>query len=256
MPIPYVPQGTNRRFKVPRTLAADFDEFLNNDIPNTVMDFELLHDWYEQFNENYQPHFIRGELYADSTKSRYENTDNNMNIRCSLKSGIRKGDMLIEPSRKIFILDWNGHKESNNIPSRALECNMFLTVKRYQEADVDDLGFAINSGYNTSGEDSYGEPGVWMSIVDKLPCNAYRYDGRPEFVAVSGTPGAIANALTLFTAQYNKQTANIRISDVFEWGNETYEIIDVSYVGVDISKTHGTLKIQAKKKAGGMKWVE
>ena len=251
---PYVPQGTNKRFRVPRTLAADFDAFLENDIPNQVMDFELLHDWYDKFKENYTPRFIRGELYPDSTKSRYENTDNNMNIRCSLKSGIRKGDMVVEPEHKIYILDWNGHKESNNIPSRALECNMLLTVKRYQEAEVDDLGYVIGGGYNVSGEGSYPEQGEWTKIVNKLPCNAYRYDGRPEYVSVSGAPGTIANALTLITAQFNKQTADIHISDVFEWGNEEYEIVDISYVGIDILKTHGTLKLQAKKKAGGMKW--
>ena len=95
MSIPYVPQGTTKRFKVPRTLAADFDSFLEQDIPNTVMDFEWIRRWYDKANDNYTPTYIRGEIYPDSTKSRYENTDNNMNIRCSLKSGIRKGDMLI-----------------------------------------------------------------------------------------------------------------------------------------------------------------
>ena len=254
MSIPYVPQGTTKRFRVPRTLAADFDAFLEQDIPNTVMDFELLHNWYDKFEDDYIPNYIRGELYPDSTKSRYENTDNALNIRCSLKSGIRKGDMVIEPNHTIYILDWNGHKESNNIPSRALECNMLLTIKRFEEAEVDDLGYVIGGGYNTSSDDDYPEQGQWVHIVDKLPCNAYRYDGRPEFVAVSGTPGAIANALTLFTAQFNDRTAKIRISDVFEWGPDTYEVVDISYVGVNITQKYGTLKIQAKKKAGGMKW--
>ena len=96
MSVPYVPQGTTRRFRVPRTLAADFDKFLEQDIPDTVMNFELLHNWYDQFKDDYEPNYIRGEIYADSTKSRYENTDNNMNIRCSRTSGIRKGDMIIE----------------------------------------------------------------------------------------------------------------------------------------------------------------
>ena len=131
---------------------------------------------------------------------------------------------------------------------------MLLTVQRFQEAEVDDLGYVIGGGYNVSGEGSYPEQGDWVNIVNKLPCNAYRYDGRPEFVAVSGTPGAIANALTLITVQFNEQTKLIHISDTFFWGNETYEIVDVSYVGIDISETHGTLKLQAKKKAGGMKW--
>ena len=258
MSIPYVPQSTNRRFKVPRTLAADFDKFLENDIPNQVMDFELLHDWYEQFEDNYQPTFIRGELYADSTKSRYENTDNNMNIRCSLKSGIRKGDMLIEPSKKIFILDWNGHKESNNIPSRALECNLYLTIYEYEGAVVDDDGYVLDDeGYVISGEKyAKGTDTKKKIIVKRLPANAYRYDGRPEFVAVSGTPGTVAGVLTLMTVQYNEQTKNIKIGHFFDWQNSTYEIVDVSYVGIDINSTHGTLKLQAKRAAGGLHGYE
>ena len=82
MSVPYVPQGTTKRFRIPKTLAADFDEFLNNDIPNTVMNFEILHNWYIKFSYGYTPQYIRGEIYPDSTKSRYENTDNNLNIRC------------------------------------------------------------------------------------------------------------------------------------------------------------------------------
>ena len=254
MSIPYVPQGTTKRFRVPRTLAADFDAFLNQDIPNTVMDFELLHDWYAQFKDEYEPNYIRGEIYPDSTKSRYENTDNNMNIRCSLTSGIQKGDMIIEPDNTVFILDWNGHKESNNIPSRALRCNVMLNIKRYEDAQVDDDGYVIDeNGYVVSSEPfDNGNEGKHNVIVDRLPANAYRYDGRPEDVAVSGAPGAVVNALTLITVQYNCKTKHIKVGDTFDWGDQTYEIIDVNRVGLDIFATHGTLKLQAKKKAGGL----
>ena len=241
MSIPYVPQGTSKRFRVPRTLAADFDAFLNRDIPNTNMDFELLHDWYDKFEKGYEPVYIRGEIYPDSTKSRYENTDNNMNLRCSVTSRIRKGDMVIEPDGTIYILDWDVHLESNNAPTRALRCNMLLTIQRFQEAEVDDLGYVIN-----------GSEEGFVDIVNDLPCNAYRYDGRPEYVAVSGTPGATPNALTLMTVQYNDKTKNIHINDEFNWGNETYIVIDVNRVGVNIGGNFGTLKLQAKKKAGGI----
>ena len=241
MSIPYVPQGTSKRFRVPRTLAADFDRFLDQDIPNTNMNFELLHNWYDKFEEGYEPYYIRGEIYPDSTKSRYENTDNNMNIRCSVSSGIRKGDMVIEPDNTIYILDWDVHLQSNNAPSRALRCNMILNIVRFQTAEVDDLGY-VTSG-STDG---------FVSIVDKLPANAYRYDGRPEYVAVSGTPGATPNALTLMTIQFNEKTKNIHVDDEFTWGDETYQIVDVDRVGVDILNNYGTLKLQAKKKAGGL----
>ena len=241
MSIPYVPQGTSKRFRVPRTLAADFDAFLNRDIPNTNMDFELLHNWYDREKEDYVPNYIRGEIYPDSTKSRYENTDNNMNLRCSVSSGIRKGDMVIEPDGTIYILDWDVHLQSNNAPTRALRCNMYLKIQRFQEAEVDDLGYV-----KYDSEDGY------VDIVPDIPCNVYRYDGRPEDVTVSGTPGQTVNALTIFTVQYNEKTKNIHIDDTFLWGDATYYIVDINHVGVNIGGQYGTLKIQAKKKPGGL----
>ena len=260
MSIPYVPQGTTKRFRVPRTLAADFDAFLEQDIPNTVMDFELLHDWYDKFKVDYTPKYIRGELYPDATKSRYENTDNNMNIRCSLTSGIRKGDMVIEPDHTIFILDWNGHKESNNIPSRALTCNLYLEVYEIAGSVVDDEGYLIDDeGFVISGEKyAVDDPqnDKRHIIVHKIPANAYRYDGRPEYVSVSGTPGTVAGVLTLMTVQYNEQTKNIKIGHYFDWQDTTYEIVDVNYVGVDITGTYGTIKLQAKRAAGGLHGYE
>ena len=263
MSIPYVPQGTTKRFRVPRTLAADFDAFLNQDIPNTVMDFELLHNWYDKFAQNYEPVYIRGEIYPDSTKSRYENTDNNMNIRCSLTSGIQKGDMVIEPDGTIFILDWDGHKESNNIPSRALRCNMYLTVYEYKDAETDEEGYIVddegylvnNEGYVVENDEAPSNENINV-IVDSLPANFYRYDGRPEYVAVSGTPGTIAGVLTEMTVQFNDQSKNIKIGHYFDWLNNTYEIVDVNPSGVDITGQHGTLRLQIKRAAGGLHGYE
>ena len=242
MSIPYIQTGTNKRFRVPSTLAADFDAYLNQDIPNTNMDFEILKNWYDRFEEGYCPVYIRGEIYADSTKSRYENTDNNMNIRCSVTSGIRKGDMLIQPDGTIFVLDWTVALQSNNAPSRALRCNMMLEIRRFsnQESEYDEDGFLIHKldeGWKTA-----------------IPCNAYRYDGRPEYVIVSGTPGATPNALTILTVQYNNITKNIHIGDRYKWGNEFYEIVDIDNVGLNITGEFGTLKIQAKKAAGGIEY--
>lgn len=238
MSTPYVPQGTSKRFRVPRTLAADFTKFLSQDIPNTVMDFELVSDWCMKSEEWYEPKYIRGEIYPDSTKSRYENTDNNMNFRADVHSNIKKGDMIVQPNKEIFILDWYVALESNNAPSRALRCNMLLNITRFSQGEFDEDGYRI-------------EMPEEKVIVENLPANAYRYDGRPEFSAISGTPGVSSNALTLMTIQLNRQTKNIEIGDKFVWGNEQYEIIDIDYVGVDISGRFGTLKLQSKKVSGG-----
>lgn len=243
MSIPYVPQGTSKRFRVPRTLAADFTAFLNQDIPNTVMDFILLPDWYTQFDKKYQEQTIRGEIYPDSTKSRYANTDNNMNFRADVNSGIKKGDMLIQPDGTVFLLDWEVALQSNNAPSRALRCNMDLAIKRYQEAEVDEDGYLIDDN-----------EGGWTEIVSSIPANAYRYDGRPEYSAIANTPGISPNALTLISVQYNDQTKLIRESDRFVWRNNIYEIIDIDPVGINISGNSGVLKLQAKKAAGEIQW--
>ena len=256
MAIPYVPSGTSRRFRVPRTLAADFDAFLDQDIPNTNMDFEVLKCWYDKYKDNYEPQYVRGEIYADSTKSRYENTDNNMNIRCSVSSGIHKGDMLIQPDGTIFLLDWEVALQSNNAPSRALRCNMFLNIKRYttNEEKYDDEGYKMydKDGYIITRAKTIDLTKKYKEIVPSIPANAYRYDGRPEYTVVSGTPGATPSALTLMTVQYNKYTNNIHIDDVFDWGNETYRIVDIDRVGVHIDQQWGTLKLQARKAEGGL----
>ena len=235
---PYIAEGTKSRFYIPRTLAADFTEFLSNDIPNTVMDFQLLRDWYDQFEEGYEPTYIRCEIYPDATKSRYANTDNNMNIRADVNSGIEKGDMLIDPKGMVYLLDWEVALQSNNAPSRALRCNMHQTVFRHQDEVVDEEGYLLEEECD-------------KVIFENLPANAYRYDGRPEYTAMSDTPGLTANALTLLTVQKSKETDLIRVDDKFVWGNDTYIIIDISYAGVNEIHDTGTLVIQAKKVPGG-----
>lgn len=258
MSIPYVPQGTSKRFRVPRTLAADFNAFLNRDIPNTNMDFEILKCWYDKDAEDYVPVYIRGEVYPDATKSRYENTDNMLNIRCAVDSGIQQGDMLIREDGSIYVLDWEVNLQSNNAPSRMLRCNMYLNVKRHviNEENYDEDGYKMydENGFviHDGGIEEVNTDDPWVEIVPPIPCNAYRYDGRPEYVVVSGTPGAIANALTILTVQYNEYTDKIHIDDIFKWGDEVYRIVDVNRVDVNINHKWGTIKLQAKKAEGGL----
>ena len=226
------------RFFVPPTLEKDFDDFLNTDVPNQVQGYELLKDWYAQLDSSYIPTIVRCEVYPDSTKSRYENTDNYVNVRASLSSGIEKGDMLRDAEGNIYVLDWDILKETNNIPTRGLRCNMFLTVERNMPDETDQWGYLIQ------------EAGL-ATIVNQLPCNSYRYDGRPEYATHTATPGITVNALTITTAQYNDQTKNLKVGDEFIWGNEWFTIVDIDWSGVDKTAAHGTLRIVSRKKAGG-----
>ena len=239
MSISYTPAPSTTRFYVPKTLASDFSSFLDNDIPNTVMNFTLYTDWYHQFEEGYEDKIIRGELYPDSTKSRYSDTDNNLNFRGDVASGIKKGDMIVDENGVIYIFDWEVAPESNNRSTRALRCNMRTTFTRFKKEEVDDLGYEID------GEGT-------QEIAENLPCNAYRYDGRPEFSSISNTPGVAPNALTLVTVQFNSKTRNIRIDDEFTWGNDTYIIVDINPVGLSMDGLSGVLQLQAKKKPGGI----
>lgn len=193
MPKPYIPEPTSKRFYIPRTLASDFTEFLDYDIPNTVMDFTLLPDWFIQFEADYEPRTIRMEIYPDSSKSRYTNTDNFLNVRAAVDSGIQKGDMVIAPDGTTYLLDWEVALQSNNAPSRALRCNMLLSMMRYYEEETDPDGYLI-------AEEGY------KSLFENLPVNVYRYDGRPEYSAIAGTPGVAPDALTIVSLQYNELT--------------------------------------------------
>lgn len=236
----YVPAASASRFYVPRTLASDFTNFLQNDIPGAVGDFTLITNWYDQQKDGYSPTVIRGEIYPDSTKSRYSNTDNNLNFRSDVNSGIKKGDMLIGPDETIYLLDWEVPPQPNNCMSRALRCNAMLTFSRYQAEEVDKNGYLVK------------EEG-WASVAESIPCNAYRHDGRLEFSTNSHMPGLIPNTVTLLSVQFNDQTKNIKVDDIFVWGDETYTVADVNLVGVNFAGTSGVISLQAKKKAGGSK---
>ena len=165
--------------------------------------------------------------------------DNHLNIRADVESGIRKGDMLVDPNGMAYLLNWEVALESNNAPSRALRCNMYLTIYRHQEEVVDEYGFEI-------------APEQDVELIKDLPANAYRYDGRPEYSAVSGTPGMTPDALTLVSVQYNNKTRAIKENDKFIWANEVYVVVDVNHTDVNEFLETGVLIIQAKKAPGGI----
>lgn len=236
----YVPAESTSRFYVPNTLASDFAAFLQNDIPGSVGDFTLIPDWYAYAEDEDESTIIRGEIYPDSTKSRYSNTDNNLNFRSSVDSGIKKGDMMIGSDGAVYLLDWEVPPEPNNRMSRALRCNMKVAFSRYEPDLVDENGYLIR------------EAG-WQVIAEAIPCNAYRHDGRLEFSTNSNLPGLIPNSITLLSVQFNEKTSQIKIDDTFEWGFETYIVADVNLVGVNMDGTSGVIQLQAKKKAGGSK---
>lgn len=223
------------KFIVPKTLEADFDDFLKTDVPNQVGSFELIHNWYDQPEE---PIMIRGEIYPDATKSRYENTDNNLNFRASLKSGIRKGDIIKAPWGTIYLLDWEEFKQVNNIPSRAVRCNAEVTFFRHVPDMVTEDGFLIHE----KGE---------KTIAEDMPCNVYDADNRPDWSYIQYTPGMIPNALSIVSVQLNDYTINIKEGDNFRYFDEVYTVINIDRFGLKMDESSGVLKFMVKKEAGG-----
>lgn len=236
----YSEQESTVQFYVPPTLPGDFDNFLAMDIPGAVMNFELIHDWYKREKPDYEPIIIRGEIYPDKSKSRYANTDNNINFRTSVKNDIHKGDILIDDNESVYVLDWDIPPQPNNKMSRSLRCNVMLTFTRFSETEYDENGFRIENDEDRQ-----------IIVAPHIPVNAYRYDGRPEFSAISATPGVTPNALSIISVQYNELTNNIRPGDNFIWANDIYSVVDISYEGMNIKGDHGVLRIQAKKEPGG-----
>lgn len=226
-----------RKFFVPPTLVQDFDNFLNTELPGANISFEILHDWYDQFEEGYEPHYERGEMYPDSTKSRYVNTDNNLNVRFGYNACVNSGDYVIGDG-VIYLLDWQVAPQPNNRATRAVRCNTKLTIKRYQQEVTDRYAMVI-------------EQEGFKDIVTNIPANGYRYEGRPQFSAINFTPGISANALTIVSVQFNEKTKHIHVDDEFVWGDDTYTIIDIDWMGVNIDEERGVLRLQARKKAGG-----
>lgn len=114
------------------------------------MSFEHLPNWFARNEEDYDPQYIRMEIYPDSSKSRYTNMDNLMNVRAAVDSGIQKGDMVVAPDGTVYLLDWGVALQSNNAPSRALRCNMLLSMMRYHEEETDKMGYLIaEEGYSS-----------------------------------------------------------------------------------------------------------
>ena len=252
MSIPYEKKASRSHFFVPKTLESDFDTFLENDIPDVVGDFTAYRDWFARLEEDYEPYVIRGEIYPDTTKSRYEDTDNNLNIRFSKSADILKGDYIEDSHGVIYLLDWEIAPESNNKASRAVRCNLNMEVRRFRNnpinADgdvlVDEMGYVIETP--STPEDTVD----YDVIVPGVPVNAYHYDGRPEYSVIAASPGVVPNNLVILNVQYNSHTANIKLDDYFHWGDSDYVIMDVNYVGMNMFSNTGVLKIQAKKKAG------
>ena len=233
---PAVLTDSTKQFKIPETIISDYKNYLHSDVPNTVFDFRLLRNWYDQFTDE-KKIYIRAEHFPINWKSKVGNSDANKNFYTDYDVEIQKGDICIREDGLIVMLNWSTQHYINAQTTQAIECNNFITVVRHVDAKADNRGFKI--------EDAHDEV-----IVDALPCVMSEYAGRPDYTVAQNSPGIHADMLTVASMQFNDRTANIRIGDEFEWGIFKYRVINLNYAEVDINRTHGVLVLNAKRVAG------
>lgn len=237
-PIPSLSASSRKDFRPPPTIQSDFKRQLDHEVPYVNFTFELVHDWFQLQDPEYQHTYIRGQQTPIEWKSKVGNSDMSTNFKVTHEVPIYKGDMLIREDGMIYLLNWNVQNNPNNQASQSIECNAALTIKRDVPETVDKDGYLI-------------EPAGEKIIVDSLPCIHSEYAGRPDYVASQGSAGIAPDHLITVSLQWNPSTANIHVNDRFELGNFTYRVVNISIAEVNITKEHGVLIFNAKRVAGG-----
>lgn len=234
---PTVLTDSTRQFVIPPTILSDYHNYLHTEVPNVVFDFELLQDWYEQFEEGYEPTYLRAEHFPINWKSKIGNSDANKNFYTDFDVPIHKGDIAVREDGLIVMMNWSIQEYINAQTTQAIECNHRITITRHVDAEADKRGMKI--------ADAHDEV-----IVDDMPCVLGEYAGRPDFASAQNTPGIHADMLNTLSLQWNDKTKNVRIGDNFYWYEYRYRIVNLSYAEVDIRSEHGILTANAKRVAG------
>lgn len=234
------PQVYNhRRFRVPVTLESDWHQNLLEDKKHVNYCFELMHDWYEQFEDDYEPMWVRAQQTPIDWKSKIGNSDASFNFKTTHEAPVVKGDMVRREDGVVSILNWDIQEHANNKATQVAKCNLLLTVKRHVEEELDPATAIMLS------------PAHEETIVHELPVIITEYAGRPDFTEYMNIPGITPDHLSTLSMQWNSQTKNIKIGDTFDVEQFTYRIVQIAYQELNISKTAGVLLVYAKRVAGG-----
>lgn len=226
--IPSIQEGSIKDFRPPSTIESDFRRLLMHDVPHVNFTFELLHDWFSQFENNYEPVYIRAQQTPIDWKSKIGNSDMSTNFKVTHDMPIHKGDMVIREDGTIYLLNWNVQNHPNNQATQSIECNTRITILRDRQDETDENGFLISDE----------SP---MAIVSDFPCVHAEYAGRPDYASSQGAGGIAPDHLISLSLQWNNQTKNIRINDEFVIGTFTYRVINISMAEVNITNEYGVL---------------
>ena len=225
-------------FRPPYTIEDDFRRQLQHDVPHVNFTFELVRDWYDLSEEDYEPIYIRAQQTPIDWKSKISNSDMSTNFKVTHDVPIHKGDMVIREDGVVYIQSWNIQNHANNQATQSMECNATIEITRKNDDETTEDGYLLNDNGRTI-------------IVPSIPIVHTEYAGRPDFSVTQGQPGMVPDHLITVNLQWNKYTKNIFLDDEFVIGDFTYRVINISIAEVNIDKDYGVLVQNAKRVAGG-----
>ncbi len=212
------------KFHVPSTLQQDFEKML--DI--------FGQDYVVNFDSN---NVIKAILPSINFKSKYNsNSDNIRLLRCSLNSGIKKGDYLTDSKNVNYLVSWTVYEHLNSLEAQVHICQFKLDIKRWVEEQIDMNGILIN-------------PAGYIDIVVNIPCILSRA-GNYVFNSGNGDVGITPQNRIQIGLRYDNTTDQIKIGDVFKLKNDIYEIVDIDYSQLNSDQISGMLICYAQKKVG------
>lgn len=235
---PFTPRGTELNFYIPPTVLSDFQKFTHTDVPNTNFTFEILSDWYAKDLPDYEPRYIRGEMYPINWKSKMGNSDQSMNFKAGYEQRLRKGDILLREDGEIFIINWRIQEYINAQNSQINISNLPLEVYRNVPKEMDSMGYVT-------------APARKVIIAPTIPTIWKVYIGRPEYQVLASMPGIVSTDIIEIYVQYNSYTKNIRIDDLFKVEQYEYRVVEVQYSELDYHREYGLIYLQGKRNAGG-----
>lgn len=234
---PYVAKST-KDFRPPATIEDDFRRLLDHNVPYVNFTFELVHDWFDMYEEGYEPIYIRAQQTPIDWKSKIGNSDMSTNFKVTHDLPIHKGDIVIREDGTVFMLNWNVQNHANNQATQSIECNATIEITRNVDDELTVDGYLLNEGGR-------------QIVVPSMPIVHAEYAGRPDFSTTQGQPGMAPDHLITVHMQWNQKTKNIFLNDEFVIGNFTYRVINISIAEVNIDKEYGVLVLNAKRVAGG-----
>lgn len=238
--IPFKQRASHENFSPPAQIETDFRRLLDHDVPHVNFTFEVIHDWYQRDDEDYQPIYIRGQQTPIDWKSKIGNSDMSTNFKTSYETPIQKGDIVIREDGALFLLNWNITLHPNNQATQSVECNAVVDFTREYPPEIDPhTGFQI------------GDEGGRRIIVPQIPISQSEYAGRPDFSGTSGQAGMHPDHLISVYTQWNSTTRQIRLDDEFVLGDFTYRVMNISLAEVHVDHDYGVLTLNAKRVAGG-----